>query len=145
VLNVFFGDMPDAIYNISVYFKNTYKDSWIIKDQSKAIIKDIDKSNVLDASRIESPIFGIMAPPQLSGGAKTLLLIANDKNHVFNASNCGDNCAGWLLTIAENEKVTVNLRHLMDFGKGPFKIKVVNTGKIVKNMAELVLEAGELV
>lgn len=25
----------------------------------------------------------------------------------------------------------------MDFGKGPFKIKVLNNGKIVKNMDEL--------
>ena len=33
----------------------------------------------------------------------------------------------------------------MDFGKNEFKIKVLNTGKIVKNMGELVLEAGEFV
>jgi hypothetical protein len=30
----------------------------------------------------------------------------------------------------------------MDFGKGEFKIKVLNTGKIVKNMGDLVSEAG---
>ena len=30
----------------------------------------------------------------------------------------------------------------MDFGDGEFKIKVINTGKIVRNMGELVLEAG---
>lgn len=33
----------------------------------------------------------------------------------------------------------------MDFGEGEFKIKVLNTGKIVKNMGDLVLEAGEFV
>lgn len=53
------------------------------------------------------------------------------------------NCAKWLLKIAENKDVTVNLRHLMDFGKGGFNIKVLNTGKIVNNMDELVYEAGE--
>ena len=47
--------------------------------------------------------------------------------------------------IAEKEKIVINLRHLMDFGNGDFKIRVMNTGKIVKNMQELVLEAGELV
>ena len=145
MLNIFFGDMPEAIYNTSVYFKNTYKDSWITKDLSKEMIKDIDKSVVLDSARIDSPIFGVMSPVQLSGGVKTLLLIANDKKHIFNASNCGDNCAKWLLEIAKNEKVTINLRHLMDFGDQEFKIRVINTGASVKNMSQLVYEAGELV
>lgn len=145
MLNIYFGDMPESIYNTSVYFRNTYKDRWITKELSVKMIKDIDKSDVLDSARIESPIFGIMSPTQLSGGVKTLILIANDRNHVFNASNCGDNCAKWLLIIAEKEKIVINLRHLMDFGNGDFKIRVMNTGKIVKNMQELVLEAGELV
>ena len=43
------------------------------------------------------------------------------------------------------KKSGINLYHLMDFGKGEFKIKVLNTWKIVKNMSELVLEAGEFV
>ena len=33
----------------------------------------------------------------------------------------------------------------MDFGKDEFKIKVLNTNKIVRNMTELITEAGEFV
>ena len=44
----FFGDYPEAIYNTNVYFDNTYKDNWITKSISKEIIKDVDKSEVLD-------------------------------------------------------------------------------------------------
>ena len=40
---------------------------------------------------------------------------------------------------------TVNLRHLMDFGKKPFTIKVLNTNQIVHSMEELILAAGEFV
>jgi hypothetical protein len=47
--------------------------------------------------------------------------------------------------MAEKKKVVINLRHLMDFGDEPFKIKVINTNKIVKNMAQLIAEAGEFV
>ena len=74
-------------------------------------------------------------------------MIANDKDHIFNASTCGDNCAKWILEIADNSKrkVLINLRHIMDFGEGDFRIRVVNTGKIVHNMQELVLEAGEFI
>lgn len=77
---------------------------------------------------------------------KTLLLMANDKSgKVFNASTCGDNCAKWILQLGKQGKLVINLRHLMDFGSGEFKIKVLNTGRIVRNMKELVAEAGAFV
>lgn len=145
MLNVYFGDMPDAIYNTNVYFNNTYKDRWIVNPLSKEMIKAVDNSDVIDERTILSPIFGNMSPKKLSGGVKTLILIAFDKSRIFNASTCGDNCAEWILKIAESRKVVINLRHLMDFGKCEFKIKILNTGKIVKNMHELVSEAGEFV
>lgn len=137
MLNVYFGDMPGAIFNTAVYFKNTYRDSWITNPLSVQMIKDVDKSDVVSESVIESPVLGSITPLALSGGVKTLMLVKFDREHVFNASTCGDNCAKWLLKIAENRKVVINLHHVMDFGKGPFKIKVLNNGKIVKNMDEL--------
>ena len=105
------------------------------------LIKDVDKSEVIDSNLIESPVLGKISPLALSGGTKTLILIINDKEKIFNASTCGNNCAKWLLKISENEDVTINLRHLMDFGAGRFNIKVLNTEKIVHNMSELLDEA----
>lgn len=137
MLNVYFGDMPGAIFNTAVYFKNTYRDSWITNPLSVQMIKDVDKSDVVSESVIESPVLGSITPLALSGGVKTLMLVNFDRKHVFNASTCGDNCAKWLLKIAEKRKVVINLHHVMDFGKGPFKIKVLNNGKIVSNMDEL--------
>lgn len=137
MLNVYFGDMPGAIFNTAVYFKNTYRDSWITNPLSVQMIKDVDKSDVVSESVIESPVLGSITPLALSGGVKTLMLVNFDRKHVFNASTCGDNCAKWLLKIAENRKVVINLHHVMDFGKGPFKIKVLNNGKTVSNMDEL--------
>ena len=95
MLNVYFGDMLDAIYNTNVYFNNTYKDSWITNPLSKEMIKAVDKSDVIDERTISSPVFGNMSPKKLSDGQ--------------------------------------------------FKIKIINTNKIVTNMAELVAEAGEFV
>ncbi len=145
MLHIYFGDMPDAIYNTSIYFNNTYKDSWITDQMTKDMIKAVDNSDVIDAKTIMSPIFGNMSPKKLSNGVKTLILISFDRKKVFNASTCGDNCAEWILRMAKERKVVINLRHLMDFGSEPFKIKIMNTNKIVKNMAELVFEAGEFV
>lgn len=47
--------------------------------------------------------------------------------------------------MAEKRKVVINLRHLMDFGRGPFTIYVMNSGKRVHSSLELLNEAGRLV
>lgn len=141
MLNVYFGEMPEAIYNTAVYFKNTYKDSWITDDYCKRMIKDVDRSEVVSASVIQSPVLGSITPLQLSGGVKTLMLIKHDRSHVFNASTCGDNCAKWILDMAKDRKIVINLYHVMDFGKDEFKIRVLNSGKIAHTMTDLVLES----
>ena len=141
MLNVYFGQMPDAIYNTAVYFKNTYRDSWITDPLGVQMIKDVDRSEVVSESLIQSPVLGPITPLSLSGGVKTLLLVQHDRKHVFNASTCGDNCAKWLLKMAENRKVLVNLHHVMDFGKDDFKIRIANSGVLVHNMAELLRES----
>ena len=145
MLKVFFGDKKEAIYNTSVYFKNSYLDEWITDSFSAEMIKDVDNSIVVGPHVIESPVLGPITPKELSGGVKTLILIYKDREHVFNASNCGDNCAKWLLKMAKTEDIIINLRHLMDFGNGQFEIEVLNNGKIVHNMIELVDNAGEYV
>ncbi len=108
------------------------------------MIRDVDRSKVVGPQVIESPVLGMITPLQLSGGVKTLLLIANDRmgKHVFNASTCGDNCAKWLFNLAEKRKVVVNLRHLMDFGDESFKLRVLNNNRIVRNMAERIDATG---
>lgn len=47
---------------------------------------------------IDSPVRGPISTKELSGGVKTLMLMAFDESgKVFNASACGDNCAKWIL------------------------------------------------
>ena len=29
MLNIYYGNMPEAIFNTAVYFKNVYEDEWI--------------------------------------------------------------------------------------------------------------------
>ena len=141
MLNIFFGKMPEAIYNTEVYFQNVYEDAWITDDFAKEVIKKVDKSEVLDVQAIRSPVLGIISPERLSGGTKTLLLIKNMPDQVFNASTCGDNCAKFILKLAKDRDVTINLRHLMDFGKARFRAHILNDDVTVTNMEELLFEA----
>ncbi|MFR1832826.1 MAG: DUF4869 domain-containing protein [Lachnospiraceae bacterium] len=89
MLKIYYGNMPEAVFNTSVYFKNV-----------------------------------------------------NERNKIFNASTCGDNCAKWILRLAETEDLTTNLRHLMNFGSGTFEICILNINQIVHTMKELVPIAG---
>ena len=138
MLNVFFGNMPEAVYNTAVFFKNDYEDEWITDPFVIEMIRDIDHSEVIDNGVIDSPVLGKIPPLGLSGGVKTLILVLFEPGKVFNASTCGDNCAKWLLRIAASEDRTVNLRHIMDFGDEPFEIRIRNTGDVVHSMKELV-------
>ena len=137
MLHIFYGDMPEAIFNTAVFFKNSYDDEWIVDAFSRQMIADVDSSTVLGTGVIDSPVLGKIAPERLSGGVKTLMLVKFMSETVFNASTCGNNCAKWLLKIAENEDRTINLRNIMDFGKGEFDIHIINDDKIVHSMEEL--------
>ena len=144
MLNIYYGDMPEAIYNTSLYFDNTYYDNWIQDDFSRKMIKSVDKAVVLSGQAVESKALGVIPVTKLSGGLKTLLLINHQPHKIFNASTCGDNCAKWILKIAERSDtdITINLRHIMDFGSGHFQIKILNNGMIANDMSELVQVAG---
>lgn len=142
MLNIYFGDMEQAIFNTAVYFKNSYEDAWITEELSREMIQDVDKSEVLDSGVINSPILGMIPPVNLSGGVKTLILMEHEPEKIFNASTCGDNCAKWILKIAQNKDITINLRHIMDFGDTEFEARILNTDEIVHNMKELIPIAG---
>ena len=145
MLSVYYGDMPEAIYNPALFFKNSYSDDWITDELSKEMIRDVDKSEVIGPRIIDSPVLGGITPRELSGGVKTLICIYKRPDRVFNASACGDNCAKWLLEIGERQDVTINLRHLMDFGEKEFTVKVLNTDQMVHNMDELLPIAAMIV
>ena len=145
MLYIHFGDMPSAIYNTEVFFKNTYEDEWILDDFAKKVIKKIDGSEVMDAQAIKSPVLGMISPTELSGGAKTLILIKNCPDKVFNASTCCDKCAKFILELAKERDITINLRHIMDFGKRKFIAMILNDGSTVQNMEEFLSVAARYV
>ena len=145
MLTILFGKIPDVIFNTSLYFKNMYDRNWLACEDVQQMIWDIDRSKVLSSGAIDSPVMGVIPPTSLSGGVKTLILIDKMPDMLFNASNCGDNCAKWLLKMAEDRDIRINRRRIMDFGDDPFQIRVENTGEIVTNMYDLAIVAGNYV
>ena len=105
--------MTDVICDISTYFKHTCLERWITDPLSVEMIRDVDHPEVIGSSLIQSPVPGAISSVQLSGSVETLILISKVRDQVFNASRCGDNCAKWLLRMAADKKVGVNLCYLI--------------------------------
>ena len=146
MLSIYLGQMDEAIYYPPVYFDNQYEDEWITEPLTIEMIKDVDKSEVVSSHLIESPVLGPIPVKEISGGVKTLILMAFDETQkVFNASACGDNCAKWILEIGKRKDLTINLRHIMNFGKEDFEIKILNTGEKIYNMKQFIETATEYV
>lgn len=143
MLTIHFGSLENEIYHPPTYFDNRYEDEWITTPLTKAMIRDIDKSEVIGVHLIDSPILGPISLKEISGGVKTLILMAYDNSgKIFNASACGDNCAKWIVEIAKQKDLRIILHHTMDFsGAGDFEAVLDNTGKLVHGYREYLEEA----
>ena len=86
MLSVFLVEMQGAIYNPSLFFKNSYTDDWITDDLSREMIRDVDQSTVIGPRVIDSPVLGGISPRELSGGVKTLIAVYKRPDKIFNAS-----------------------------------------------------------
>jgi hypothetical protein len=143
MLKIIYGDVEGAVYHPPTYFDNQYEDEWITNPLTVKMIKDIDKSDVVGAHLIQSPVLGPISVKEISGGVKTLILMAFDnKGKIFNASACGDNCAKWIVEIGRDKDLTINLHHVMDFsGIKDFEAIILNTGKQVHGYEEYLMES----
>ena len=123
-----------------MFFDNAYEDKWLESDLAKEIVKDVDKSDLEWTNLVISPVLGSIPVTRISGGAKALIQIAFDGEHIFNASACGDNCAKWLLSIGRDKDIVIRLGHIMHFPEESFDIKIANTDVIVHTQYELAEE-----
>ncbi len=143
MLKIIFGEIENAVYHPPTYFDNQYEDAWITDPLSVAMIRDIDQSEVIGAHLIESPVLGAISPKEISGGVKTMILMAfDDTGRIFNASLCGDNCAPWIVKIGAEKDLTINLHHVLDFSlAGSFDALMLNTNRMVHGYREYLEEA----
>ena len=75
MLTISFKTTKNTILNVDTYFDYNYDDAWFDDSTVKRMILDIDKSKVISANCIESPILGQITPRLLSGGVKALILM----------------------------------------------------------------------
>lgn len=80
MLKIVFGEIENAVFHPPTYFDNQYEDAWITNPLTVEMIRDIDKSEVISEHLIQSPVLGPISTKELSGGVKTLILMAFDES-----------------------------------------------------------------
>ena len=143
MLTIHFGEGEDVKYG-PTWFNYNYDPAWLKDPFVQDMIKGVDNSTYVDGLVIDSPVFGPIPPERLSGGVKTLIMIYEKPELVFNATSCGPNCAPWLLEIGKRKDVTVNLEYLMMF-EPPFTIRIENEQRIVSDPEDYLVTAADYV
>lgn len=108
MMKVLFGHELD--YTLSYpddYFDAQYEPEWLTEPLIKDMIRDVDKSDIVDQCII-SPVLGQISPEKLSGGVKSLIMIAHSEEGMYLNLTClGQNCAKWLARLSLSYDFTV--------------------------------------
>ena len=115
MLTIVYGEVDEAISDPDTYFNHTYSKKWFDDPFVKEMVRAVDKLEVLSSHAIESPVLGIIPTTRLSGGVKALILNYKKPELWIDCTACGENCAEWILRIAEKQDTLINLNYFMDF------------------------------
>ncbi len=97
---------PSALFNAS------YLPEWLEDEFVDKITSIIDKTPKYIGGTFLSPVLGIIAPTQLSGGVKALMLIKNYEGQRNYSSVCfGENCIPFLAELSFNYDFTLVMEH----------------------------------
>lgn len=94
------------------------------------MIKNVDKSEVVSANLIISPVLGPISYEKLSGGVKVLIMLYKMPEMTQWASSCGDNCLPFMIKIADMQDVTVKFSHCPERFPDNVKVQFLDNGEI---------------
>lgn len=140
MLKVWFdGFKNGCIKDPSSFFNLHKKKEWFSDKRVIHVIKEIDNVDVIKDECLVSPEFGGMSPERLSSGCKAIILLLMNPSCNVYASRCGDNCAKYILELAEYTDVVITLHHAMNFPRD-FVCEILDNGKVVTTRADFLRE-----
>lgn len=113
-------------------FDFLYEETWLDSQFARKVIKEVDKSEVICGSAIESSVLGPISPKDISTGAKALILLECLDDVVMNGERLGDNCWSFVFELANKKDIHIALYHFLDSDYMPEKIEffLENTGEL---------------
>lgn len=121
MLTVYCKQEPlNMLYSAQGYFDFQYEAEWLDDSLIKEMVLAVDKTEVISALQCISPVLGPMACTGLSGGAKGLILVAEDTDGYRNFCSTiwGANCVRWLARLSFQADFGIYLCHPLEFISG---------------------------
>lgn len=141
MLKIHFGSLKSEIHAVDDVFFIEQEYDWFLDPFVQQMLYDIDEITVLPNGALTHPTLGYVRVEDISMGVKNLIL-AYKLNRVIDASYCGDNCAKWILKIADLKDLKITLCHIMVFPKDvPFHCYITNNSKHVYSLKDYAREA----
>lgn len=145
MLKIWFGKnypFEGVITRVDHFFDTRKKKEWFSDEFNQKMIYDVDHgTKVLKDFALENPLIGGMSPDKLSGGVKTLILIKEMPDLIFDATNCGDNCFKWLFKMCETLDRTVVLRYQPIIPDVDTKFICLNDNSYVNDASEMAVKS----
>ena len=136
MLKITFTKPESLSRGVDAYFDHWYDKEWFKDPMVKAMVKDVDLSDLLDNGTTMSPVLGPIPVTQISGGVKALIL-ALKTNRMIYGTAMGDNCSTWLAKIGKMKDVDICFEHPMKFTTDLDAI-CVDTGRIIKTPGDFI-------
>lgn len=136
MLSIYWGVTKDCCYYIDDEYREAIEMQWFNDPLVQDIIADIDNCKFdgtgcvdLDDSAIKFSVY------ELSTGSKGLILLAKDTYDSIRiwGTAFGDNCAKWILKIARDRNITLELEHDMNFPPESFSAFSIKQNSMYKD------------
>ena len=131
-----FGYTDKTILNVDKMFFASLSSEWFKDPFVIDMVEQVDKVKSLGIGIFSSPVMPVVSSCNLSTGVKTLVLLYHMPQYEYIITNCGDNCAKWILEIGKRKDISVRLTRIMNFGE-QFDI-VLNDNIHVTSMPQLI-------
>lgn len=103
MLKALFGyEFEDIVMKVDSYFDGMYEPDWFYPEDDliKRIVKEIDGCEI-NGMNVISPVFNSISVRDLSGGAKTLIMMYRLDDFCTDLTVLGGNCEDLLLEVSD--------------------------------------------
>lgn len=138
MLSVYIGKKPNEIGHAGGWFDHQLDLNVINQEFSKRVIRDIDKSEVINENTVKSSKLGIIPITKISSGAKAVIVMKYT-NEVVDSAYFGDNCIKYVVEIAREKELVISMLRFINVFEYGYRgqIKILNNGSYVDNAMDL--------
>lgn len=127
----------EYITDISEYFEKHCKKSWFKNESVKSIIKEIDKSDVLDSKTVYNKKLGNYSIKRISDDCKRLLILMFTDEKVYFEHNSKGLLE--LIKLSKSKDIFISVRCLLQF-PDEFDAVIDNTNNVIHSYDDFLTE-----